>query len=43
LQVAQAEISENSMTKGLRLDLGTPELLHFSCRQDVEVWPLRRV
>jgi len=43
LQVAQAEISENSMTKGLRLDLGTPELLHFSRRQDVEVWPPRRV
>ena len=43
LQVAQAEISENSMTKGLGLDLGTPELLHFSRRQDVKVWPPRRV
>jgi len=27
----------------LGLDLGTPELLHFSRRQDVEVWPPRRV
>lgn len=43
LQVAQAEISENSMTKGLGVDLGTPELLHFSRRQHVAVWPPRRV
>jgi len=26
----------------LALDLGTPELLHFSRRQDVKVWPPRR-
>lgn len=43
LQIARAEISENSMTKGLGLTLGDPELLHFSRRQDVAVWPLRRV
>jgi hypothetical protein len=43
LQLANAEISDNSMTKGLGLSLGTPELLHFSRRQDVAAWPLRRV
>jgi hypothetical protein len=43
LQVAEAEISENSMTKAPGLALGAPELLHFSRRQDVAVWPLRRV
>lgn len=43
MQLARAEISENSMTKGLGLALGAPELLHFSRRQDVAVWPLRRV
>ncbi|HJY89136.1 MAG TPA: DUF2071 domain-containing protein [Candidatus Acidoferrum sp.] len=43
LQLAKAEISENSMTKGLGLAFGVPELLHFSRRQDVGVWPLRRV
>ena len=43
LQLAKAEISENSMTKGLGLTLGAPDLLHFSRRQDVAVWPLRRV
>jgi len=43
LQIAKAEISENSMTKGLGLALGVPELLHFSRRQDVVVWPLQHV
>jgi hypothetical protein len=43
LQLARAEISENSMTTELGLALGAPELLHFSRRQDVAVWPLRRV
>jgi uncharacterized protein YqjF (DUF2071 family) len=43
LQLAKAEISENSMTNRLGLTLEAPELLHFSRRQDVLVWPLRRV
>jgi uncharacterized protein len=43
LTLAKAEISDNSMTKGLGPTLGAPDLLHFSRRQDVAVWPLRRV
>jgi hypothetical protein len=43
LQIAQTEILESSMTKELGLTLGVPELLHFSRRQEVAVWPLRRV
>jgi uncharacterized protein len=43
LQLARAEISENSMTNRLGFTLGAPELLHFSRRQDVAVWPLSRV
>ncbi len=43
LQPARAEISENSMSKGLGLTLRAPELLHFSRRQNVAVWPLESV
>jgi hypothetical protein len=43
LQLAWAAVSENSMTQGLGLTSGAPELLHFSRRQDVAVWPLQSV
>lgn len=43
LQFAKAEFAENSMAAGLGITLPLPELLHFSRRQDVVVWPLRPV
>lgn len=44
LQAAEAEIVENSMAQaaGVALPSITP-LLHFSRRQDVLVWPLRKI
>lgn len=44
LQIAEAEIAQNTMTEaaGLPLPPGKP-LLHFARQQDVIVWPLRRI
>lgn len=42
LQTAQAELSINTMTTGLGIDLpATPPLLHYAERIAVVVWPLK--
>ena len=44
LQLAETTIQENTMTLPLGIHLPkVPPLLHFSCRQDVRVWPLVRM
>lgn len=43
LQAAEAEITINTMARGLGVDLpAVAPALHFARRQDVRVWPLRR-
>ena len=43
LQVAKMEIDVNTVGSAQGIPLaGEPALLHFSRRQDVIVWPLRR-
>jgi uncharacterized protein YqjF (DUF2071 family) len=43
LQPAEAEIARNSMTQSLGIALTSPPLLHFARRQDVLVWPPRKI
>src|SRR5262249_57771616 len=44
LQTAGANISMNTMAAASGIDLPPlPPLLHFSKRQDVVIWPLRRL
>lgn len=44
LQAAELEISHNTMATAHNIQLpDTPPLLHYSHRQEVLVWPLRRV
>jgi len=42
LQPAWAEIEANTMTSGYGIALEGEPLLHFSRRQDVALWPIRR-
>ena len=43
LQLAEAELECNTMGRSLEIPLGGPPLLHFSRRQDVLVWPPRKL
>jgi uncharacterized protein len=43
LQHAEAELARNSMTLSLGIALTSRPLLHFARRQDVLVWPPRRI
>jgi uncharacterized protein YqjF (DUF2071 family) len=43
LRPAQAELGENTMTAPHGIPLGHPPSLLFSSRQDVVIWPPRRV
>jgi uncharacterized protein YqjF (DUF2071 family) len=43
LQHAEAELARNSMTESLGIALTSRPLLHFARRQDVLVWPPRRI
>lgn len=43
LQVAQAQVTRNTMTRWLGIDLDSMPLLHYADRLDVVVWPLRKV
>jgi uncharacterized protein YqjF (DUF2071 family) len=42
LQAARAEIGANTMAMPFGIELADEPLLHFSGRQDVALWPLRR-
>jgi len=43
LQPAEAEFARNSMTESLGIALTPQPLLHFARRQDVLVWPPRKI
>jgi len=43
LQRAQAELDRNTMTESLGMALDAPPLLHFARRQDVLVWPPKKL
>ena len=44
LQPAVAEVQTNTLARAAGLTLpDTPPLLHFAARQDVHIWPIRRV
>ena len=42
LQLAEADLRRNTMTRPLRIDLKGSPLLHFARRQDVVIWRLAR-
>jgi uncharacterized protein len=41
LQAAQAELTRNTMTAPVGIELRGEPLLHFAARQDVVIWPLK--
>ena len=44
LQLAEAEFTENTMARAAGMSLlNTPPLLHFAARQDVVVWPPKKI
>jgi uncharacterized protein YqjF (DUF2071 family) len=43
LQRAEAGFERNTMAESLGINLESPALLHFSRRQDVVVWPPRKM
>jgi uncharacterized protein YqjF (DUF2071 family) len=43
LERAEAEFERNTMAESLGIALESPPLLHFARRQDVQVWPPRKI